>query len=172
MNDRSIILIDAIGLGESISLGACAEFIHARFSSKSNIAHYYLVHTDLHNLFFFSYLNVAITKKKSKLCYPLHLSLKLYPLCVYLWSLLNYCYLPMCTLHWDYEFYQMNFPNPRYDMCRRRKGGRCTKGTAGNVTVYFADGKLLCRRAPPSWRRALENFLPHQKNTKCLLFIT
>lgn len=20
----------------------------------------------------------------------------------------------------------------RYDMCRRRKGGRCTKGTAGN----------------------------------------
>lgn len=53
----------------------------------------------------------------------------------------------------------MNFPNPRYDMCRRRKGGRCTKGTAGNVTVYFADGKLLCRRAPPSLAACIGNLL-------------
>lgn len=25
----------------------------------------------------------------------------------------------------------------RYDMCRRRKGGRCTKGTAGNFANIF-----------------------------------
>lgn len=41
------------------------------------------------------------------------------------------------------HFYSDNFilsifiPQNRYDMCRRRKGGRCTKGTAGMV-CYIA----------------------------------
>ncbi|KAJ8923959.1 hypothetical protein NQ315_006735 [Exocentrus adspersus] len=32
----------------------------------------------------------------------------------------------------------------KYDMCRRRKGGRCTKGTAGNLKLD------MCRRAYPN----------------------
>lgn len=30
------------------------------------------------------------------------------------------------------KFYVLTTTSSRYDMCRRRKGGRCTKGTAGN----------------------------------------
>lgn len=30
----------------------------------------------------------------------------------------------------------------RYDMCRRRKGGRCTKGTAGNLLNFLAKNKI------------------------------
>lgn len=31
----------------------------------------------------------------------------------------------------------------RYDMCRRRKGGRCTKGTAGKNNNFLAPGSYL-----------------------------
>lgn len=31
-------------------------------------------------------------------------------------------------------------PSFRYDMCRRRKGGRCTKGTAGMFEIF----EFLC----------------------------
>lgn len=43
----------------------------------------------------------------------------------------------------------------RYDMCRRRKGGRCTKGTAGKFTVLLLEPisiniKLRCTKTPPT----------------------
>lgn len=32
----------------------------------------------------------------------------------------------------------------RYDMCRRRKGGRCTKGTAGKLILKQTLSRMDC----------------------------